>query len=71
MTTPVVFLNVPPMHQDIVKVGDVNTVVKVVNGASATHKVETGSTTVYSSKSKREWSLSTGFEMGPAAAGTR
>lgn len=69
MTTPVIFLNLPPMHQDIIKVGGVDTVVKVVNSASATHTVETGQTTVYASESKREWSLSTGFEMSAGGGG--
>jgi len=69
MTTPVVLLNMPPLHRDIIKVDGVDTVIEAVSGAYAEYTTDNTTTTKYSTESRREWSLSTGFEMGAGGGG--
>jgi hypothetical protein len=69
MTTPVAFLNLPPMHRDIIEVGGVDQVIEVINDAQAVHIGESSGAEVYSSESKREWELSTGIEMSVGGGG--
>ena len=68
MTTPVVFLNLPPMHRDIISgTGEIT----INNGAYAQHIGDQTTGEVYSTESKREWELSTGFEMGVGGGGAK
>jgi hypothetical protein len=71
MTTPVVFLNMPPEHRDIIEVDGVDTVIKVTGDVYAKHIGESGGGEVYESVSKREWALSTGYEMGVGGGGAK
>jgi len=69
MITPVVFLNRPPIHRDILENSDDPILFEVGAGAYATHVYE--STTEDSSmvESKRDWSLSTSLETSASAMG--
>ncbi len=69
MTTPVILLNMPPLHKDIVNVGGTNTLVQAVSSAYAEFKTSNTQDTKYSSTSMREWSLSTGFETSVGGGG--
>jgi len=71
MTTPVVFLNMPPVHRDIIEVDGEDEVINVTGDVYAKHIGESSGVEVYESVSKREWSLSTGFEMGVGGGGTK
>jgi len=70
MVSPEVFLNLPPMHHDIIKSasGD-NVEIVIDNGAQAIHSSGNSSTTSSTSESNREWSLSTGFDIGVGGGG--
>ena len=70
MTAPVAFLNLPPMHRDIVKDQyENNQLIEILTDAKATHY--TGNTQQESSTmtSNRDWSLSTGFDMSVGGSG--
>jgi hypothetical protein len=65
MTSPLVLLNLPPMHQDIVN----GQVVSTNLSASAVHKTGTSQDDRSKTESKRDWALSAGLEIGVGAAG--
>ncbi|MBN1667836.1 MAG: hypothetical protein JW862_12135, partial [Anaerolineales bacterium] len=69
MITPVMFLNTPPMHRDIIFRNGAYQVIEVNNGATAVYAGETATSEVYTAESKREWELSTGFEMSVGSFG--
>jgi hypothetical protein len=65
MTSPVVLLNLPPMHRDIINGEVINT----NHTATAIHKTAETETEKSKTESKRDWSLSTGVEAGVGGAG--
>jgi hypothetical protein len=65
MTSPLVLLNLPPMHRDIINGEVINT----NHTATAVHKTSETETEKSKTESKRDWSLSTGVEAGVGAAG--
>jgi hypothetical protein len=66
MTSPEVFLNLPPMHRDIIAgVGEI----EIYNGASAVHSAANSQTDSSTSVSKRDWTLSAGMDMSVGASG--
>ena len=69
MTTPVMFLNLPPMHRDIIYNGGQNQVIEVINDAYALYNTTSSGAEVYSTESKKEWELSTGFDMSVGGGG--
>ena len=70
MTTPVMFLNLPPMHRDIIYYGGQNQVIEAINDASALYNTTSSAAEVYSTESKREWELSIGLETSAGACGS-
>jgi hypothetical protein len=71
MVSPEVFLNLPPMHRDIIKVNGTNEEIKISNGADATYSAANTQSEQSTSESKREWSLSTGLEMSVGGGGSK
>ena len=73
MASPEVFLNLPPMHRDIVYNPDTGENVEILidNGATATHDAGNTVTTSSKAESKRDWSLSMGLETGVGGAGSK
>ena len=65
MTSPVVLLNLPPMHRDIID----GQVIETSHTATAVHKTAESETEKSKTESKRDWSISTGLEAGAGAAG--
>lgn len=69
MTTPVALVNLPPHHQDIIKDGSGIRVIDLFDSAYATYQDVSSTGETFSATSKREWELSTGFELEAGAAG--
>jgi hypothetical protein len=69
MASPEVFLNMPPVHRDIVSRPTGNEEVVIQSGSQAIHTSSTSSTNKSTSESKRDWSLSVGMETSAGAAG--
>ena len=66
MTSPEVFLNLPPMHRDVITgVGEI----LIDNGAQAIYSTGNTETRSATSQSNRDWSISTGLEVSAGAMG--
>ena len=72
MTTPIAFLNLPPMHRDIVwnESTEEYDVVELLNGASAEYSTGDVAEDASTTTSEREWDLSTGLETTVGAFGS-
>jgi len=67
MTSPEVFLNLPPMHRDILSGhGEI----QIFNGAQATHSAGNTAAEQSTAESKRDWTLSTGLETSVGSFGS-
>ncbi len=69
MTTPVALVNLPPHHQDIIRDGSGIRVIDLFDSAYATYRNVSSTGETFSATSKREWELSTGFELEAGAGG--
>ena len=69
VVSPVAFINMPPKHRDLLKGTDGYTRIEISDDAYAVHVAQSGTITQSTITSKKDWALSSGFEMGVGAMG--